>query len=380
MNKPKNRLVVAAIAALIAEIFVPSLAGMANAAPPQFTQAFVRPDKFKALTATGLLICATPTAATTAVTEDQVVIVVPTDGGATDFALNATAGNWKVDSTDLPTGSTFWPGMTSGTTSASSVVGHTVTFPSGDLAAATQYCFHITGTSTLTNGSATTSVGITGGTLYARASGGPTISNQTNWAYTVTTDDSIVISAIVPPNFTIALSAYADAFTGNLDPTGIVSTTGVTATITTNAVGGWIAWAKDQYKGLHSVAANYTIDSGLKNPYPTQTKNVGDPAFDLVPSGGGVGREGYVMDADITTDATGGCAVAIDAAYSSASGNGGGVLDNTTWRPIGACTGAAPATSDGDVLTLIERAVIRGGTPAGSDYTDVITIVGAGNF
>jgi hypothetical protein len=380
MNKPKTRLAIAAIAALVAEIFVPSLSGLANAAPAQFSQAFVRPDKHKALTATGLLVCATPTAATTAVTEDEVVLVIPIDGGATNFALNATAANWVVDSTDLPSGSTFWPGMTTAVTTATSVTGHTVTFPSGNLVSGTQYCFHISGTSTLTNGSATTSVGITGGTLYARDSSGPTISNQTNWAYTVTTDDSIVVSAIVPPNFTIALSAYADAFTGNLDPTGIVSTTGVTATVTTNAIGGWIAWAKDQYKGLHSVTASYTIDSGLKDPFPTQTKAVGAAAFDLVPSGGGVGREGYVMDADITTDATGGCSVAIDAAYNSATGNGGGVLDNASWRPIGNCTGAAPATSDGDVLTLIERAVIRGGTPAASDYTDVITIVGAGNF
>jgi hypothetical protein len=118
----------------------------------------------------------------------------------------------------------------------------------------------------------------------------------------------------------------------------------------------------------------------LKDPFPTQQYAVGDPAFDLVASGGGIGREGYVMDVDLTTDATGGCAVTVDAAYNSASGNGGGFLSNTSFRPIAACTGTAPATSDGDVLTVIERAAIRGGTPAGSDYTDVITIVGAGNF
>lgn len=379
MQNRKLQLSLAAIAAILADLFVPAFVGTALAAP-QFTQAFVRPDRHKELTATGVTVCATPTAATTGQTEDQVVIVFPTDSAATDFVVNATAANWVVNNTDLPAGSTFWPGMTSGTTTASSVSGKTVTFPSGDLSAATQYCFHIVGTNTLTNGSATTSINITGATLYSRVSGGPTIVNQTNWAYTVTSDDSIVISAVVPPNFTIALSAYVDAFTTNLDPTGIVSTTGVTATITTNAVGGWIAWAKDQYAGLYSATANYTIESGLKNPFPTQLYAVGDPAFDLVASAGGVGREGYVMDVDLTTDATGGCAVAIDAAFNSASGNGGGFLSNTSFRPIAACTGAAPATSDGDILTLIERAVIRGGTPAGSDYTDVITVVGAGNF
>jgi hypothetical protein len=379
MQNRKLQLSLAAIAALMADLFVPALSGTAQAAP-QFTQAFVRPDRHKELTATGVTVCATPTAATTGQTEDRVRIVFPTDSGATDFSVNATAANWVVNNTDLPSGSTFWPGMTSGTTTALTVSGHTVTFASGDLSAGTQYCFHIVGTNTLTNGSATTSINITGATLYTFINAGPTIINQTNWAYTVTTDDSIVISAVVPPNFTIALSAYVDAFVTNLDPSGIVSTTGVNATITTNAVGGWIAWAKDQYAGLYSATANYTIASGLKNPFPTQLYTVGDPAFDLVASAGGIGREGYAMDVDLTTDATGGCTVAIDAAYDNASGNGGGVLSNTSFRPIAACTGAAPATSDGDILTLIERAVIRGGTPAGSDYTDVITVVGAGNF
>jgi hypothetical protein len=375
MNKPKLKLIIAAIAALGAELCVPALSGVAYATPPQFTQAFVRPDRHKALTLTGVMVCATPTAASTGVTESLIKITFPTDLGATDFAVNATAANWTVDVSDLPAGATAWPGI--GT--ATAVSGHTVTFPSTDLTAATQYCFHTA--ARLTNGSATTSVNIVNATLVSYDNAGtPAPVNQTNWAYTTTTDDSIVISAIVPPNFTIALSAYVDAFTGNLDPTGIVSTTGVTATITTNAVGGWIAWAKDQYQGLHSATANYTIDSGLKNPFPTQLHAAGDPAFDLVASGGGVGREGYVMDVDMTTDASGGCTVAVDAAYNSASGNGGGFLSNTSWRPIGACTGAAPATSDGDILTLIERAVIRGGTPAGSDYTDVITVVGAGNF
>jgi len=351
-----------------------------------FAQAFVRPDRFKALTGTALTVCATPTAATTGVTENQVVIVIPTDSGATDFALNSTAANWTAWNDNLPAGSTFWPGMTSGTTHATSVSGHTVTFASGDLTVAGgQVCFKVAGltlagAAVLTNGSAVSSTGITGGTLYAQDSAGPTISNQTNWAYTVTTDDTIVVSAVVPPNFTLALDGYADAFATNLDPTAIVSTAGRTATISTNAPGGWIAWAKDLYAGLHSVTSSYTIASGLMNPYPTQTKVVGNPFFDLIPSGGGVGREGYVMDVTINTDAAAGCTVGLDAAYGSLTGFGGGVLDNTAYQPIANCTGATPATSDGDILNLVERAVIRGGTPAGTDYTDSITVVGAGNF
>jgi hypothetical protein len=375
VTKSKLRLVIAASAALLAELVAPVFTGVAQAAPPQFTQVYVRPDRHKALTATGVMICATPSAASTAATETLVKITFPTDTGATDFVVNSTASNWTVDTLNLPAGATAWPGI--GT--ATNVTTKTVTFPSNDLTAATQYCFHTA--ARLTMGSATSSVNIIGATLVTFDNAGiPAPVNQTNWSTAVVTDDQIVVSAVVPPNFSISLSANADAFAGNLDPSNIVSTTGVTVTIQTNAVGGWIAWAKDQYQGLFSATASYTIDSGLKNPYPTQLHVAGDPAFDLVPSGGGVGREGYVMDTDLTTDATGGCTVAVDAAFNSASGNGGGFLSNTNFLPIANCTGAAPATSDGDVLTLIERAVIRGGTPAGSDYTDVITVVGAGNF
>lgn len=375
MPKSKLKLIVAAIAALVAEIVVPVFSGNAEAAPPQFVQAFVRPDTHKALTLTGVLVCATPSAATTSATETLVRITFPTDAGATDYAVNATPSNWTVSTASIPTGATAWPGI--GT--ATAVSGHTVTFPSGDLSAATQYCFSTA--ARLTNGSAVTSTQITGATLITYDNAGtPLPVNQTNWSTAVITDDTITISAVVPPNFTITLAANVDAFLTNLDPAAIVSTTGVGVDINTNAVGGWIAWAKDSQQGLRSATASYTIDSGLKNPFPTQIHAAGDPAFDLVASSGGVGREGYVMDVDLITDAASGCVVAVDAAYDSASGNGGGFLSSLGFRPIASCTGAPPATSDGDSLLLTERAVIRGGTPAGSDYSDIITIVGAGNF
>ena len=94
MNKQKSKLIVAASAALVAELFAPVFVGTASAAPPVFTQAFVRPDRFKSLTTSALPVCAIPTAATTGLTENQVVLFIPTDSVSTVFALTASKQNW----------------------------------------------------------------------------------------------------------------------------------------------------------------------------------------------------------------------------------------------------------------------------------------------
>jgi hypothetical protein len=374
MTNRKLKLIVSVVTAVVAQMAAPVLVQVAEAAP-QFTSTYVRLDRHKELIATGSTVCATPTAASTGVTETLVKVRFPTQTVGTDFTVNATAANWIVDFVGIPAGATAWPGMTAGVTAATAVSGHTVTFASNDLTAATQYCFHITDVSTLTNGSAGASSGIVNATLWTEAAGA-VIVNQTNWATALIADDQILVSAVVPPNFSISLNGNTDTFAANLDPAVISSTGGRTVTISTNAVGGWIAWARDSNGGLYSTTANYTIDDGLKNSSGVQQKAVGDPAFALV-----AGQEGFALDTNLTTDATDGCTVAIDAAYDNATEDGGGVL-SSNFRPIAACTrpGAPPGTSDGDVLTLIERATIRGGTPAGSDYTNTLTIVGAGNF
>jgi hypothetical protein len=183
----------------------------------------------------------------------------------------------------------------------------------------------------------------------------------------VIADDQVVVSAVVPPNFIFSLGGNTDAFTGNLDPQNIVSTTGVTYSVTTNAKAGWISWIKSQYQGLNSATAGYTINSaGAVNGTPTT----------LVANSA---TEDYVLDADLITDAAGGCTVTIDPEYNGASTSEGGTL-SANFQPSASCGGAAPATSNGDTVKLIERATIAGGTPAGSDYTDVITVVAAGNF
>jgi hypothetical protein len=360
MQKSKLKLVIAATAALLAEVVAPALTGIAQAAPPpQFTQGFVRLDRHKALTQTGGTICATPS--TTSTIYGDFEITFPTQGTGTNFVVNATAANWTVTTTNLPAGATAWPGIAT----ATNVTGHTVRFPSGNLTVATQYCFNFAAVNTLTNGSAGASLV---GLMHSRDNTGtPAIINETNYALAVIADDQVVVSAVVPPNFIFTLGGNTDSFTANLDPANIISTTGVTFSVTTNAKSGWIGWIKDSQQGLYSVTASYKINtSGVIDGAPTT----------LVANSA---TEGYALDADLITDAAGGCTVAIDPEYNGAGTTQGGTL-SANFQPVAACTGLPPATSNGDVVKLIERATIAGGTPAGSDYTDVITVVAAGNF
>ena len=353
MTKQKLRLIVAATAALVAEVAFPIFTGVAHASPPQFQQSYVRLDRLEATTATGGTICADPK---TTATEAGFEITFPTQVG-TDFSVSTTVANWTVSTTNLPASSTAWPGI--GT--ATGVTGHTVTFPSSDLTVGTMYCFNFSGVNTLINGSAGNS--LTG--IMHTLDGSNAVIDETNYAVAIVANDQIVVSAVVPPTFVFSLSGNTDNFGGNLDPTLVKSSSGRQISVTTNAKGGWIGWVKDSQQGLYSTAANYKI--------PTAG------VIDGAPSTLVAGTEGYVLDTDLTTDAAGGCTVAIDPEYNGIGTAQGGTL-SANFQPYASCTGAAPATSNGDVVTMIERVAIAGGTPAGSDYSDIITVVAAGNF
>lgn len=322
-----------------------------------FQQAYVRLDRLKVNTATGGTVCATP--ASTA-TEGKVIVVFPSS-----YTLGTTAANWTVTTTNLPTGATAWTGIT--TASSVDNTTKTVTFGSGDLTVATQYCFNFSGTNTVTTASgAATNQQASLETLTAASA--PI--DYTNIAFANIADDQILVTAVVPPSFSFVLSGNTDAFTANLDPASIVSTSGKTVTISTNAKGGWITWAKDSQQGLRSATANYTINT-------TSTVS-GTPPLKQITAG----TEGYLLDTDLTTDAASGCTVAIDPFYNGAvagaTATGGAFSAN--FQPIASCTGVSPAFSSGDVITLVERATIANSTPAASDYTDIVTVVGAGNF
>lgn len=337
------------VVALLTTLFLPLLLLWMNPAQAgNFEQVYIRLDRLKASTTTGGLVCAQ---ADTVATEADVQVTFPTG-----FTVNGTAGNWTVTTTNLPSGATAWPGINT----ATAVSSQTVTFPSTDLTVSTLYCFNFSGTTTLTTSTAGNDKT---GTVTTRTSGPATI-DSSGYALSIVSDDQIVVTATVPATFSFALSGNTDTFTGNLSTT-TTSTSGRTVTISTNAASGWVAWVKSANAALNSVSTGASIPTaGTVNDTPTDLASA----------------TGYVLDVNITTDSgTGTGTVSQDPGYGDeydgTNTTSGGTL-STTFQPIANSNG----TTDGDVLTLIERAKISAVQAAATDYTDTLTVVAAGRF
>ncbi len=307
-------------------------------------QATIRFDRMQISTASTGTVCAKPT---TVATEADVQVTFPTG-----YTLGV-AGTFTVNTTNLawPTGGAAWPSIAT----ATNVTGQVVTFPSGDLTPGTLYCFNWVNSAavTITSGAS----GSNTGTITTRTTT-PTNIDTAGYSTASVTGDQIVVTATVPSTFSFALSANTDAL-GTL-ATGSVTTspTPRTATVSTNAKNGWMVWAKDLNTGLNSVTASKTIASTTPGTNST-----------LV-----AGTEGY--NTGITTSQVGGSGTISVAApfVGTAAGQGGGL--DTGLRTLASSNG----TADTAVLTIKNNVAINATTPGASDYSDTITVVGAGLF
>ena len=238
--------------------------------------------------------------------------------------------------------------------------GHTIAISSiTALSATTTYCIDLTNSDAVTLPTA--------GEYHPTIteSGGAT--DSITVALRTVSNDQIVVNAVVPPTFNFAISgctSNTDNFTANLSTSAPVSTSGCTVTVNTNAANGWIAWAKDASTGLHSTAASKTIASTTPGTNATITS----------------AAEGYLMGVTSITQGSGGGTTSATNAYGNGSGgvagsNQGSGLDGTL-RQIVSSSGTAGNAS----FVVKESASIVATTPAGNDYTDTITLIGAGNF
>ena len=315
-----------------------------SAAAADLGRATVRFDRMQISTQTTGTICAQPTSTAT---EADVQITFPTG-----YTLG-TAANFTVSTTNLawPSGGTAWPSIAT----ATNVTGQTVTFPSGDLTVGTLYCFNWTNAAAVTIKSSAS--GSNTGTITTRTTT-PTTIDTSGYSTASITNDQITVTATVPSTFSFALSGNTDAL-GTLSTSSVTtSPTPRTATIDTNAKNGWAVWAKDATTGLVSATASYTI--GSTTPGTNST---------LV-----AGTQGY--NTGITSTQGGGSGTITIAApfVGTATGQGGGL--DTGLRMLASSNGTASAA----VLTVKNNVAIGATTAAASDYTDTITIVGAGLF
>lgn len=341
-NKFERIKALAVSASLVVAAVVPIAQG-GTASAAALTTAFVRFDRMKTSQATTGTVCAD---VVTVATEADVQVVFPTS-----YTLGV-AGTFTVSTTNLawPSGGTAWPGILT----ATNVTGQTVTFPSGDLTPGTLYCFNWTNTAAVSVKAAATANNV--GTITTRTSG-PANIDSASYTTASISDDQIVVTASVNQTFSFALSANTDAL-GTLTTSGVSSSpTPRTATVNTNAKNGWYVWARDSNTGLNSTTASKTIASTTPGTGST-----------LV-----AGTEGY--NTGVTQTQSGGSGtITVTPAYAGSASTGSGL--DTSLRTIVTSDG----TADTAVITLTNNAAISATTPAATDYTDTITVVGAGLF
>ncbi|HUC89738.1 MAG TPA: hypothetical protein VMR45_02965 [Patescibacteria group bacterium] len=309
-----------------------------------FGNTFVRFDRLQISQQTTGTVCAKPV---TTATEASVQVVFPTGytlGTAVNFTVSTTNLNW-------PTGGTAWPGIATATNVASS----TVTFPSTDLTVGTLYCFNWTNAVAVQVKSSASSSN--SGTVTTRDAVPATI-DSASYSTQSLTSDQISVTATIPQAFTFALSGSSDAL-GNLSVGSVTSSaTPRTATVNTNAAAGWIVWAKDANTGLNSPSTGYTVPA---------TAPAGNASTITA------GSEGYNLG--VTSSQTGGTGTISIGAFDGSTASHGAGLD-TTLRTIASSNG----TANNAILTLKNNAGISSTTAAATDYTDAITVVGAGMF
>lgn len=335
--------------ALFGAVLLPSFAQAGT-----LTNTYLRLTRMKtASTASVRLVF---TVSSTVQTEDNITIDFNgADSTTWTGSSGAVNGTQTVSSASCAaeTGATALPGSltAAGATSVVTISGVT------NLTVSTAYCVDLT--------SATAVTLPTAGEYHPliRTKASTTVLDNVTVAVRVVAEDSITVTANVPPTFNFVLDSTTTAFTADLTPGTKRQTTARTLTVNTNATSGWIAWLRNaDSNGLYSAGV-------LKNIAPTTPGTAVN--VDTSPS-----TEQYVWGVSALTQGSGAGTASLVAAYDATGGTNEGSGVDTSYRQIASSTGTAANA----IVTLLSSATISGITPAASDYTDIIQVIGAGQF
>ena len=258
----------------------------------------------------------------------------------TGGTVNATQTVTSTGCTSYFSGNTALPGSLTAAGSGNTITISGVT----SLSATTSYCVLLTSNTAVTNPGSS-------GVYSALITAG---SDSQTVAFDVLSAgaNAYSLTATVSPTFTMSLSGTTDSISA-LSASAVTVSTGITATINTNAVSGWFLWAKDSQAGLHSTNASHTIASvaGGSN----QTMN-----------GATQGTEAYALGVSAFNTTN----------YAYNSGTTGGALSSSAFNTIASNN----STATNATTVLHELVDISATTPPATDYTDTITVIGAGSF
>jgi hypothetical protein len=343
------------IALVLALLLVVNTLYPAFAHAGNLSNTYVRLNRMSQATATTFRVVFTTTASPGSVNQVSIDFSTAWNAASTAGLVGGTQSASSA-SCAAETGATALPGtLTASTTTANrtiTVAGVT------SLSATTAYCVDLTNASAVT----TPSAGSYYVTVATQNTGSIIDSSKVN--IPIVSNDSITVTASVPPLFTFALDANSTAFTADLSPGTKQTTTPRTVTVNTNAKTGWVAWLRDGNAsvGLHSTGVNYTVSPTT----PGTAVNV-----DTTPN-----VEQYVWGVTASTQVAGVGSTTLIGAYDATGGTNEGSGVDATYRQIASGSG----TAQNAVLTLAAAATISPITPAASDYTDTIQVIGAGNF
>ncbi len=246
-------------------------------------------------------------------------------------------------------GATALPGSptATGTSGTISITGVTALTPSA------YYCVVFGGSSAVTN---PTSAGVYSYTISDNQDTGTEylsiLGSGTNEAISLT-------NVTVPQSFTLTLGGTTDSFTGNLSTSSVTSTTGVNATVSSNAASGVGLFAYDSNTGLHSTSTGHTISSTSPNNTSAQTITTS--------------AEGYITNAVYQSN-TGGATLTVATPFNGTGATGDGLSPT----PSEIAYNSAPTSFA--IVKIKENATVTALTPSAGDYADTVTIVGAGSF